>query len=103
MMTSRERLLAALQGRQPDCVPMPLRMWKFLSRHYPQVQDPLQRDLLAQEEFGIDLWHYSKKPPLPCFDPTAAAWRDDIAVEVRAEVRGNKQYWYRTMQPPDNQ
>ena len=34
-MTSRERLLAALRKQQPDRVPMTLRMWKFLRKHYP--------------------------------------------------------------------
>lgn len=80
---------------------MPLRMWKFLLKHYPDVEDRVERNLLAHEEFGIDIWHYSKKPPLPCFDPRAEAWRDDIEVEVRREVRGGMEYWNRTIHTPE--
>jgi uroporphyrinogen-III decarboxylase len=93
--------MAALRKRQPDRVPMPLRCWKFLAKHYPDVQDPLERNLLAQEEFGIDIWHYSPKPPLPCFNPTERPWRDDIELEVRHEVRGGMDYWHRTIHTPD--
>lgn len=36
-MTSRERLLIALHGGQPDRVPMPLRMQKFMRKHSDRV------------------------------------------------------------------
>ena len=99
-MTPRQRLMTALRGGQSDHVPMPLRMWKFLQKHYPDVEDGLERNLLAQEEFGIDIWHYSRKPPLPCFNPLEEPWRDDIDVEVRHEVQGGMDYWYRTIHTP---
>ena len=54
-MTSRERILTALRGDQPDRVPMPLRMWKFLRKHCADEPDVLKRHLAAQEEFGIDI------------------------------------------------
>lgn len=117
-MTGKERIMKALRGEQPDRVPMTLRMWKFLRKHYAHVEDPLERDLLAHEEFGVDVWYYSPSPPLPCFYPTSglwrgidiwqdpdeaggAAWRDDIEVEVEYRTRGNKGYWERTIHTPE--
>ena len=99
-MTSRERLLAALRKQQPDRVPMTLRMWKFLRKHYPDFQDPLDKHFRAQEEFGIDLWHDLLSPPLPCFYPAHTHWRDDVQVEVKQVARGNRNYWERTIHTP---
>ena len=53
--------MTALRRGQPDRVPMPLRMWKFLMKHYPHVEDRLERNLLAQEEFGIDISAHEAK------------------------------------------
>jgi uroporphyrinogen-III decarboxylase len=99
-MTPRQRLLTALRRGQPDCVPMPLRMWKFLMRHYPDVEDRLERDLLAHDQFGVDVWHYSDKPLRPCFLPLSQPWREDVEVDVEHSIRGDKQYWERTIHTP---
>ena len=50
-------MLTALRGGQPDRVPLPLRMWKFLRKYYSDTGDPLDKALRAHDEFGIDLWH----------------------------------------------
>lgn len=100
-MTPRERLLAALRKQPVDRVPVPARMWKFLRRYYADIPDPLDRDLRAQEEFGIDIWHYTPSPPLPCFDPLGDPWRDDIEVEMDERVDGNKRYYERTIHTPE--
>ncbi len=100
-MTPRERFLTALRGGQPDRVPMPLRMWKFLRKHYPDTPDSLEQGLKAQDEFGTDVWQYVADPPRPCFQPTGTPWRDDVEVEVRHEVRGGRNYWERRIHTPD--
>jgi uroporphyrinogen-III decarboxylase len=102
-MTSRERLLTALRGGVPDRVPMPLRMWKFLRKYYPDTNDPLEKALRAHDEFGIDLWHYALSPILPCFSPTSEPWREDITVEVNHEVRNNRNIWDRTIYTPEGE
>jgi len=89
-----------MQGGQPDRVPMPLRMWKFLRKHYPDTPDPLEKDLLAHDEFGIDIWHYTAQPPLPCFEPIES-WRDDVTVEMTHEVRDGCGWWERTVHTPE--
>jgi hypothetical protein len=99
-MTSRERLLIALRGGTPDRVPMPLRMWKFLRKHDADTADPVERQLRAQEEFGIDIWHYGAQPLLPCFSPVGRPWRDDVSVEMRHEVRDGSNWWERTIHTP---
>ncbi len=100
-MTSKERIMTALRGGQPDRVPMPLRMWKFLRKHCADEPDVLKRHLRAQEEFGIDIWHYGLQPLLPCFSPIGKPWRDDIEVEMRHEVRDGRNYWDRTIHTPE--
>lgn len=98
-MTSRERLLATLRGHKTDRVPMPLRMWKFLRKYYPNV-DPLQRVLQAHDEFGIDIWQYSSRAPLPCFEPTSTAWRDDVEVELSHHTCDDRDVFERTIHTP---
>lgn len=100
-MTSRERLLTALRRETPDRVPMPLRMWKFLRKYYRHIDGLTARLLHAHEEFGIDIWYSGAGPPLPCFSPTIGPWRDDVEVEMAHEVRGNKNYWMRTIHTPE--
>jgi len=100
-VTPRERLLTALRRETPDRVPMPLRMWKFLRKYYSHIDGVIARLLRAHEEFGIDIWYSGAGPPLPCFSPTAAPWRDDVDVEMTHEIRGNKNYWTRTIHTPE--
>jgi len=100
-MTPRERFLTALRGGQPDRVPMPLRMWKFLRKYYPDVPNALHKGLKAQEEFGVDLWHYVADPPRPCFQPDGPVWRDDVEVELTHEGRKRRNYWERTIHTPE--
>jgi hypothetical protein len=100
-MTSRERILTALRRGQPDRVPMPLRMWKFLRKHCADEPDMLERHLKAQEEFGIDIWHYGLQPLLPCFSPMGKPWRADIEVDLHHEIRNGRNYWERTIHTPD--
>ena len=100
-MTSRERLLTALRKQQPDRVPMSLRMWKFLRKHYPDTTDLIAKSLRAQEEFGIDIWYSVQPMPLPCFSPISTPWRDDVTVEMTHEVRGHMNYWERTIHTPE--
>ncbi len=78
-MTSRERLLTAMRKGMPDRVPMPLRMWKFLRKHYGL--DALENNLKAHEEFGIDIFHYAVQPLFPCFSLLGEPWRDDVEVK----------------------
>ncbi len=106
-MSSREKILTALTGGIPDRVPMPLRMWKFLRKHYsspgyasPDSDYALENNLRAHEEFGIDIWHYVAQPPLPCFSPDCQAWRDDVSVEVKKTVKADRQIWERTIHTP---
>ncbi|MBI4474574.1 MAG: hypothetical protein HY646_18025 [Acidobacteria bacterium] len=100
MMTSGERILTALRRKQPDRVPMTLRMWKFLRKHY-QSDNPLENNLKAHDEFGIDLWHYVAQPPLPCFSPVGEPWRDDVAVKIKHLVRNDRNIWERTIHTPE--
>ena len=79
---------------------MPLRLWKFLRKYYPDTADPLEKALRAHDEFGIDLWHYALSPTLPCFSPTSEPWRDNISVEICHEVRDNRNIWERTIHTP---
>ena len=102
-MTSRERLLTALHGGQPDRVPMPLRMQKFMRKHYAHIPNLLDRTLAAQEEFGTDVWYHVASPKLPCFHPHATNWRDDVEVEIKHEVRGRRNWWERTIHTPDRE
>ena len=99
-MTSRERILKTLRRESTDRVPVTARMWKFLRNYYADTDDPLDRDLRAQDEFGIDVWHYTPSPPLPCFDPLGEAWRDDIEVEMVEWISDNKKYYERTIHTP---
>jgi len=78
---------------------MPLRMWKFLRKYYPDTPDPLEKDLRAHEEFGIDVWHYTAEPDLPCFQ-SLTGWRDDVDVDVVHEVRDGCDWWDRTIHTP---
>ena len=96
-------MLTALRGDQPDRVPLPLRMWKFLRKYYSDTGDPLDKALRANDEFGIDLWHYALSPILPCFSPTSLPRRDDISVETNHEVRDNRNIWERTINIPEGQ
>ena len=121
-MTSRERLLTALQGGQADRVPMVLRMPKFMRKYYgdasdgsapatdaelefgtslAEIPDGLVLPFRAQEEFGTDLWHHVTGPKLPCFRPEATHWRDDVEVEIAHEIRDGRQYWERTIHTPE--
>ena len=100
-MTPRQRLLTALRRGQPDRVPMPLRMWKFLRKHYAHIPDELERHLLAQDEFGIDIWYHIRPMPLPCFSPLGTAWRDDVAVEIEHSVRDGRNHWRRIIHTPE--
>jgi len=80
---------------------MPLRMWKFLRKYYPDVSNALEKELRAQDEFGVDVWHYVADPPRPCFQPTETPWRDDVEVEMTHEVRDGRNYWERTIHTPE--
>ena len=99
-MTSRERFLTALRGGEPDRVPMPLRMWKFLRKHYGRGGDVLDRACRAQAEFEIDIYLPIFGYSYPCFSPLGTPWRDDIEVEMRHEVRGDRNIWERTIHTP---
>jgi len=101
-MTSRERLLTAFRGRQPDRVPVVARMWKFLRKHYAHMPVP-QRILKAAEEFDLDIVDYSKAFPLPIFSPAETNWRKDINVQLREEMRGEIKYIHRTIDTPAGQ
>jgi len=98
-MTSRERLLTAMRGGQPDRVPMPLRMWKFMRKHYGS-RNALANNLKAADEFGIDIFHYTAEPPFPCFNATGTPWRDDVSVELDHRVEAGRQVWERTIHTP---
>lgn len=98
-MTSRERLLTAMRKGIPDRVPMPLRMWKFMRRHY-RSGDALAGYLKAHEEFGIDIFHLVGQAPLPCFSPLGEPWRDDVEVEMKHRVEGDRNTWERTIHTP---
>jgi len=100
-MTSRERFLTALRGGQPDRVPMPIRMHKFMRKYYRDTQDLLTRLYRSQEEFGADVLHAVCGPMLPCFRPETRRWRDDVEVEVCHEVRNGRNYWERTIHTPE--
>ena len=100
-MTSKERLLTALRRGIPDRVPMPLRMWKFLGKYYGRGTPLIDKILRAHDEFDIDIWYSGIGFPLPCFHPDGNAWRDDVEVEMAHEVRGNKNYWERTIHTPE--
>lgn len=93
--------MTAMRGGTPDRVPMPLRMWKFLRKHHADVPDPLARALAAQQEFGIDVWHYVAQPPMPCFQPIGTPWRTDIDVDLWHEADDGRQYWRRTIHTPE--
>ena len=99
-MTSRERLLKTLRRQPVDRVPVPARMWKFLRKHYRDVPDLLEREIMAQNEFGNDIWFYTKSPPLPCHAPLGEPWRDDIEVELKEWIQDGKQYHERTIHTP---
>ncbi|MDP6778436.1 MAG: uroporphyrinogen decarboxylase family protein [Candidatus Latescibacteria bacterium] len=100
-MTPKERLLTALKGGIPDRAPMPLRMWKFLRKYYGDGVPLLDKILRAHDEFGIDVWYSSVGFPHPCFSPVGTPWRDDVSVEIAHEVRGNRNYWERTVHTPE--
>ena len=100
-MTSKERLLTALRRGIPDRVPMPLRMWKFLGKYYGRGTPLIDKILRAHDEFDIDIWYSGIGFPLPCFHPDGNAWRDDVEVELKHEVRDNRNYWERTIHTPD--
>lgn len=99
-MTPRERLLTAMRGGRPDRVPMPLRMWKFLRKHYKHIPDPTQRELAAHEEFGTDIFHYAAQPPFPCFSPLGTPWRDDVEVQLTRHDKPGRKVWERTVRTP---
>ena len=99
-MTSRERFLTALRREQPDRVPMPLRMWKFLRKHDRGGGDALERACRAQAEFGIDIYLPISGYSYPCFTPLGTPWRDDVEVEMRHEARTDRNIWERTIHTP---
>jgi len=100
-MTSKQRILTALRKGIPDRVPVVARMWKFLRKHYPDIsKDPLELRLRAHQEFGNDIWVYAPGPPMPCFSPLGKAWRDDIEVEIKLEIRNGRNWWERTIHTP---
>ncbi len=78
---------------------MPMRMWKFLRRHY-SGSDSLANNLRAHEEFGIDIFEYGPGAPKPCFSPMGEAWRDDVAVEIEHTLCDGMNYWERTIHTP---
>jgi len=92
--------MTAFRKGTPDRVPMPLRMWKFMRKHYAHLPDEVDRQLAAQEEFGIDIFHYAPNAPLPCFDATGEAWRDDVEIDISHKVCGDRNVWERTIHTP---
>jgi len=101
-MTSHERLMTAFRKGTPDRAPMPLRMGsKFLGKYYSDVPSVLERNMRAHEEFGIDIFQAAPRPPLPAHSPEATPWRDDVDVEMKHEVRGNRNHWERTIHTPE--
>lgn len=99
-MNAKERIIKTIRREPADRVPVTARMWKFLRRYYAEIPDPLDRYIKAQEEFGIDIWHYAPAAPHPCFSPMDTPWRDDITVEVKERSEGGKRYYYRTIYTP---
>ncbi|MCF7853804.1 MAG: hypothetical protein K9N51_03320 [Candidatus Pacebacteria bacterium] len=99
MMTARERMLTAMRGGQPDRVPMPLRMWKFMRKHY-NSWDNLANYLKAHDEFGIDIFHYTADAPHPCFNPLDEPWREDVEIELTHRAEPDRNVWQRTIHTP---
>ena len=79
---------------------MPLRMWKFLRKHYAGISDPLERELLAAKEFDLDLFVYGPGSKKPCFSPILEPWCDDVEIESSETVHGDRKIWERTIHTP---
>lgn len=92
-MSSRDRLLTAMRGQQPDRVPISPRMHPFLLEYYGCAC--WLHYLRAAEEFGFDPivllqpWHHVKPDPIPNYIsyPLDVDYSqlDEVSVELSVE------------------
>ncbi len=99
-MTSRERLLAVLNGEVPDSVPINPRMGAWMIERYA---DPTWLEYLDLKRIVDYDPIITVSPDLPCFIYSPLdnyAVLDDIEVEIASERKERKLYVDRTVRTP---
>ncbi len=83
-LTTRERLLTALQHKEPDCIPYDLAGTSVTGIHYVayrNLADYLGKDYLLEK--GQESWSYEKQQGLTQVD-------EEIKQELKVDTRGTK-------------